>query len=278
MKAPPFDYVRPSSLEDAVRQLAAFNSAGKSAQLMAGGQSMLAMMNLRLSSPDTVIDIAGLEALRGAEISEAGTRFGACVTHAAIEDGRFADPSAGLMTRVAAMIAYRAVRNKGTIGGSLALSDPAGDWVTVMPALDGQIHLVGPAGPRTVAAADFTTGVYETARDPDEILESIEVPRLSRSGRWGFSRFARKAGDFAISIAAAVIDPERDYGRIVLGGLDGPPAVLAQASEALKQRAEHEEIRTAAAADLAEAGYAFDRYRSSVHAAMIGRAVSQVLA
>jgi aerobic carbon-monoxide dehydrogenase medium subunit len=278
MKAPPFDYVRPSSLEDAVRQLAAFNGAGKSAQLMAGGQSMLAMMNLRVSSPDAVIDIAGLDALRGVEINEVGARFGACVTHAEIEDGRVADPSAGLMPCVAATIAYRAVRNKGTIGGSLALSDPAGDWVTVLPALDGHVRLVGPALPRTMAAKDFTKGIYETARDPDEILESIEVPRLSRSGRWGFSKFARKAGDFAISIAAAVLDPERDYGRIVLGGLNGPPAVLAEASEALKRRAQQDEIQAAAAADLSVAGYSFDRYQSSVHAAMIARAVSQVLA
>jgi aerobic carbon-monoxide dehydrogenase medium subunit len=278
MKAPPFDYVRPSSLEDAVDRLAALNNAGKTVQLMAGGQSILAMMNLRVSSPDTIIDIAGLDALRGAEITEVGTRFGACVTHAAIEDGRVADPSAGLMPRVAATIAYRAVRNKGTVGGSLALSDPAGDWVTVLPALDGQVRLVGPAGPRTVAARDFTTGVFATARDPDEILESIEVPRLSRGGRWGFSRFARKAGDFAISIAAAVIDPERDYGRIVLGGLDGPPAILAQASQALKRQAEQDEIQAAAAADLAQARYSFDRYQSSLHAAMIARAVSQALA
>lgn len=275
MKAPPFEYLRPSSLADAIGQLTALNGAGKAVQLLAGGQSMLAMMNLRLSSPDVVIDIAGLDALRDAEASDAGTRFGACVTHAAIEDGRIADPSAGLMPRVAAAIAYRAVRNRGTIGGSLALSDPAGDWVTVLPALDGQVRLVGPAGSRTVAAKDFTTGIYETARGPDEILESIEVPRLTPSGRWGFSRFARKAGDFAISIAAAVIDPERGYGRIVLGGLQGPPAVLAQASEVLKQRAKPDEIHAAAVADLA--GFSLDRYQSGVHAAMIAQAVSQVL-
>lgn len=277
MKAPPFDYVRPSSLEDAIHQLATLNAAGKSVQLMAGGQSMLAMMNLRMSVPDTVIDIGGLDELRGAETCGRGTRFRACVTHAAIEDGRVADPSAGLMPRVAATIAYRAVRNRGTIGGSLALSDPAGDWVTVLPALDAEVRLVGPAGPRTVAATAFTTGIYETARDPGEILESITVPRLSRDGRWGFSKFSRKTGDFAVSIAAAVRDPERDYARIVLGGLDGPPAVLARASDALNRQAGPDDIQTAATADLAEAGFDFDPYQRSVHAAMISRAAAQVL-
>jgi carbon-monoxide dehydrogenase medium subunit len=277
MKSPPFEYVRPSSLEDAVRQLTTLNAAGKSVQVMAGGQSMLAMMNLRVSSPDMIIDIGGLGELRGAEPCEEGIRFRACVTHAAIEDGRVTDPSSGLMPHVAATIAYRAVRNRGTIGGSLALSDPAGDWVTVMPTLDAQVRVVGPAGPRTVAAKDFTTGIYETARGPDEILESIVVPRLSRSARWGFSKFSRKTGDFAVSIAAVVLDPERDYARIVLGGLDGPPAVLAHASDALKRRAEQDEIGAAASADLAEGGHSFDPYQGSVHAAMISRAVSQVL-
>lgn len=281
MKASPFEYVRPASLADACRDLAALNAAGRSVQLMAGGQSIVAMMNLRVSSPDTVIDVGRLDELRGVEDCGEGTRFRACVTHAAIEDGRVADPSLGLMPHVAAGIAYRAVRNRGTIGGSLALSDPAGDWVTVLPALDAEVRLVGPAGPRTVAAVDFTTGVYETARAPDEILESMMIPRLSSAGRWGFSRFARKTGDFAVSIAVAVRDPGRGYARIVLGGLDGAPAVLARASAALQRRERREEIAAAADADLAAAGWSFDHssgsWRRSVHGAMIARAVAQVL-
>ena len=276
MKARAFDYLRPSSLADACRKLAALNAGGNSVQLMAGGQSIVAMMNLRMASPDTVIDVGCLDELRGVEDGRGATRLGACVTHAAIEDGRVPDPSQGLMRRVAAGIAYRAVRNRGTIGGSLALSDPAGDWVTVLPALDAEVRLAGPTGMRTVAAQDFTTGIYETARDPDEILESIAVPRLSPRGRWGFSRFARKAGDFAVSIAAAVHDPGRGYARIVLGGLDGAPAVLAQASEALKRGAAVEEVAAAARADLADAGFAFDAWRNGVHGAMISRAAAQV--
>jgi aerobic carbon-monoxide dehydrogenase medium subunit len=278
VKAPAFDYVRPATLSEAVATLSEAVASGREPQLMAGGQSLLAMMNLRVAAPGLVIDISRLEELRAVQEANGVIRFGACVTHAAIEDGRVPDPSAGLMRKVAGGFAYRAVRTRGTIGGSLALSDPAGDWVTVVPALDAQIALVGPAGRRSVAAADFATGIYETARRPDEILESVSIPKLSAQGRCGIAKFSRKTGEFALSLAAAVCDPARDYARIVLGGVQGAPIRLALAGDALRRRASLERVRQAAAEDLRGSGHPFDAYQLGLHEAMITRAVTQVLA
>src|SRR5437588_84101 len=129
MKAPAVDYVRPRSLAEAVDVLA---GSGGEARVIAGGQSLVAMMNLRVASPGLLIDISRLPELSSASDDAEAVALGSCVTHAAIEDGRVADPSRGLMPQAAAGLAYRAIRTRGTIGGSLALSDPAAEWPTVL--------------------------------------------------------------------------------------------------------------------------------------------------
>src|SRR5262245_52619255 len=172
MKSAAFEYIRPRSLADAIWLLAqARGDQPSDAQVMAGGQSLVAMMNLRVASPDLVIDIGRLDELRAVSETPEHVSLGACVTHAAIEDGRVPDPTRGLLPSVAANLAYRAVRTRGTIGGSLALSDPAADWLTVLAALDAQVVLRGPGGQRSVNATQFTVGVYETVRARDEIVE-----------------------------------------------------------------------------------------------------------
>ncbi|HZT50334.1 MAG TPA: FAD binding domain-containing protein, partial [Stellaceae bacterium] len=148
MKAPAFDYARPASLGEAIAMLA---GAGGEALLMAGGQSLVAMLNLRVASPALVIDIARLPELQGGSEDADGVTLGAAVTHAAIEDGAVPDPSRGLMRRAAEGLAYRAVRNRGTIGGSLALADPAAEWPAVLAALDATAEVQGPAGARRIA-------------------------------------------------------------------------------------------------------------------------------
>jgi carbon-monoxide dehydrogenase medium subunit len=274
VKPGPLGYHRATSVPHAVQLLSAYEGT---ARVIAGGQSLVPMLNMRLIQPDALIDVNGVAELAGIRTAGDATVLGALVRYTAIEESPLIAERLGLLARMVRHVGDRQVRNRGTIGGSLALSDPAGDWVTVLPALDAEVRLVGPAGMRTVAAADFTTGIYETARGPDEILESVAVPRLSLRGRWGFSRFARKTGDFAVSLAAAVHDPGRGYARIVLGGLDGAPVVLAQASAALKRGAAAAAVAAAARADLADAGLAFDAWHSSVHGAMIARAVAQVV-
>jgi aerobic carbon-monoxide dehydrogenase medium subunit len=271
MKPAAFEYVRPASVADAIALLA---RADGDAQLMAGGQSLVAMMNLRVASPDLVVDISRLDELKTVAETPEHVTLGACTTHAAIEDGRVPDPSAGLMPRVAASLAYRAVRTRGTLGGSLALSDPAADWPTVMAALDAQIALRGPNGERTVSSANFATGVYETVRAADEVVVSIRIPKLSPGARWGFSKFCRKSGEFANSIAAVVRDPARNYARLVLGAVGGAPIVLERTS-AQVSAGDTGSCERAIAEDLA--AQPFDDFQMSLHTAMASRAVRQAL-
>jgi carbon-monoxide dehydrogenase medium subunit len=280
MKPAAFEYVRPSSVAEAIAILSqargdAQLNAKVDAQVVAGGQSLIAMMNLRVASPDLVVDIARLDELQACSDAPDQVVLGACVTHASIEDGRVPDPSRGLMPSVAGNLAYRAVRTRGTLGGSLALSDPAADWPAVMSALDAQVILRGPGGLRTVAAVDFPTGTYETVRAVDEIIASVRIPKLSERGRWGYAKFCRKSGEFANSIAAVVRDPARGYARVVLGAVDGPPTVLARTS-ALVLGGAGGDCQEAIAADLQDR--AFDDFQASLHAAMVARAVRQVLA
>jgi carbon-monoxide dehydrogenase medium subunit len=275
MKAGAFDYVRPQTLAEAIK----LRGGGRDTQLMAGGQSLVAMMNLRVAQPELVIDIGRLSELR--TVSETGTdvSLGACVTHAAIEDGRILDPSRGLMPRVASGLAYRAIRTRGTIGGSLALADPAAEWPTVLAALDGGVALRGPGGARTVPCRDFVVGTYETKLAPDEIVESIRVPKLSGAARWGYLKFCRKSGEFASSLVAVVRDPQRNYARAVLGAANGAPLLLRRTSELLAGAARRDALEAAIGADLdAAKERRFDDFQRSLHAVIAQRAAQQALA
>jgi carbon-monoxide dehydrogenase medium subunit len=276
MKASNFEYVRVKSLDEAVKILSGLDDADR-AQVMAGGQSLLAMMNLRVAAPDVLVDISRLAELRASSADGDMVTLGACTTHAAIEDQEVPDPSAGMMRDVASRIAYRAVRTQGTLGGSLALSDPAADWVTAMPALDARLSMISPRGRREVKATDFMTGIYETVREQDEIIESVRVPKLSSQARWGFSKFCRKTGEFASSLAAVVCDASRDYARVVLGGVQGPPIVLTKTSASLQRQEKHDSVLLAIESDLDIHRDKFDGYERGVHRAMLKRAIGQVI-
>lgn len=272
MKAAAFDYVRPHSLDEAVAILA--QRAGE-AQLLAGGQSLLAMMNLRLAAPDLLIDISRLPELAAVEEDGESVTLGAGVTHAAIEDGRVPDPSRGLLPRAAMTLAYRAVRNCGTLGGSLALADPAGEWPCVFAALGAEVILQNRAGRRTVPCAGFVTGIYETARAADEIIAAIRVPRLSADARWGYVKLARKSGAFANALAVAIADLGRV--RVVLGATNGPPLVLEKTAALLAaKRGDADACRRAIADDLAGADRHLDAFEVRLHAAAALRAIGQV--
>src|SRR5438132_6785235 len=227
MKAAAVDYVRPRSLAEAVDLLA--ERRGE-ARVVAGGQWRVAMMNPRVASPGLLIDISRLTELSSAWDEPDAVTLGACVTHAAIEDGRVADPSRGLMPRVAASLAYRAIRTRGTIGGSLALSDPAAEWPAVLTALEAEVMVCGSGGRRAVKCAEFTTGVFETVLAADEIIESVRIPKLSADARWGYLKLCRKSGEFAGALAIVVTDPGRGRSRVVSGAANGAPLVLGDTS------------------------------------------------
>ncbi|HEX9466590.1 MAG TPA: FAD binding domain-containing protein [Alphaproteobacteria bacterium] len=278
MKAGAFDYVRPQSVAEAIELR---SQSGRDSQFMAGGQSLVAMMNLRVAQPELVIDIGRLPELRAVSETADEVSLGSCVTHAAVEDGQVPDPSRGLMAKVAAGLAYRAIRTRGTLGGSLALSDPAAEWPTVLSALDAKVVLRGPKGERIVPCAEFTTGTYETKLAPDEILGSIRIPKLSAAARSGYLKFCRKSGEFASSMAVVVLDPQRGAARAVLGAANGAPLLLGRTSEALLAgRANAESLTGAIAADLdaAAAARRFDEFQRDLHAIIALRAALQVLA
>jgi carbon-monoxide dehydrogenase medium subunit len=224
MKPAPFDIVRASSLAEASRLLRETDGAGR---LVAGAQSLGPMLNLRLAQPKLLIDLTCIPELTRIIDDGDTVTVGACVTTANIEDGRL--PGRGLdhLSVVAARIAYRAVRNRGTIGGSLCHADPAADWVSVLCALGAECHIAGASGRRRLPADRFVTGAYETALAPDEVLEAITLPRLSARARFGYYKVCRKAGEFALAMSAVLNDPERGQLRIVVGATKGRPIVLA---------------------------------------------------
>ncbi|MFC6329391.1 FAD binding domain-containing protein, partial [Alloalcanivorax gelatiniphagus] len=151
------------------------------------------------------------------------------------EDGRVADAARGMLPFVASRIAYRAVRNRGTLGGSLSHADPAADWVCVMTGLGATYLLRGKKGVREVAAEDFIQAAFMTALGANEILAGVRVPRLSESARWGYYKFCKKVGEFSQATGVVVVDPERGYSRVLVGALDSPPVPLEPVAEALAE-------------------------------------------
>lgn len=227
MKPAPFAYERPADVNAAVALMAEAKGVTK---IIAGGQSLGPMLNLRLVQPDLIVDIAGLSELKHAEVSGDELVIGACVTHGDIEDGRIPDVTRGAMQRIAAGIAYRAVRNRGTIGGSLSHADPAADWVSALPALGAKIRLRGAGSVRDLPIEKFITGALESALQPGEIVEAIRVPVMRLSARWGYFKACRKPGEFAHATAAVLIDPEAAAARVVIGAIATAPIVLTDAA------------------------------------------------
>ena len=275
MKAAAFDYARPADARQAVALLAEAKRAGRFAKLLAGGQSLGPMLNMRLTEPELLIDISRAEDLTGAE----GETLGAAVTHAFIEDGRIPDPTGGILPPIARGIAYRAVRNRGTIGGSLAHGDPAADWLTALAALGAEVEVLGPAGGRRLAVERLPTGAFRTALGEDELITCIHVAAPGPGARWGFHKIARKSGDYALAIGAVLLDPERGIVRAVIGAMEAPPLIIADAAERLfGGRISHgtpiDHYDEAAAADLIDrTPLAADAYERRIHLVALRRAV-----
>jgi len=269
MKAAPFSYRRAQTLEEALL------AGGENARFLAGGQSLLPMMNLRVTWADTVVDLSTLEELRRCRREGDRAFIGAGVTHAMIEDVRIDDPSRGYLPHVAAGIAYRSVRNRGTLGGSLVHADPAADWPTALLALGAEVAVKGAGGERRMPLAEFQRGLMETALEEGEILTGVSVPVLSSRARWSYLKFCRKSGEFAHSIAAMVCDPERGLGEAVLGAAADKPRRLPRLSALLAagERPGGTELTQAADDDMQEVtGLERASYPFHLHRTMILRA------
>lgn len=200
MKSAAFDYIRAESPQHALALLA---EHGDDARLLAGGQTLLATLNMRLSQPALLVDIGGLKDLIGIALQGSTLRIGALTTHAAIEESPLVAQHAPLLTQAAPHIAHRAIRNLGTIGGTLAYADPAAEWPACVLALSGTLVLLGAKGERRVAAADFFQGLYTTALRSDELLAAVELPIAAAGERQHFSELARRHGDYALVGLAA---------------------------------------------------------------------------
>lgn len=229
MKPAPFDYHRASSLDEALRIL----SERPDARPIAGGQSLGPMLNLRLAAPPLVVDISGLAELRTVDSDGTHVRIGAGIRHADVEDGRIPPVLGNMLPRIARGIAYRAVRNRGTVGGSLAHADPAADWPPVLIALGAEAEVRSARGTRTVPCRDLIAGAMETSLAPDELIEAIRIPLYDADASYGHQKIARKPGDFAESLAVAVVDRSRGTARVVLSGHAQTARLLPETSAAL---------------------------------------------
>lgn len=207
MKLPPFEYACPTSLAEAVALLASHDGEAKP---LAGGQSLVPMMAFRVASPSLVVDLRKLSELRQIKISDAGVTLGATVRWREILDSvplRTAHP---LLVAAIEHVAHYQIRNRGTVGGSIAHADPAAEMPGMIVTCDAQIAVVGKAGPRVIEAADFFEGPLMTTLEPDEIITEIRFPAWPAQRRYGFQEFSRRRGDFAMAAAALFYDEDGD--------------------------------------------------------------------
>ena len=274
MKPAPFDYIRPGSVAEASAALA---RAGATTAAIAGGQSLMPMLNLRVAIVDLVVDIGRLDELKAVEDTAGALKIGALITHAAIEDGKVPDRHNGLMRRVAGQISYRAVRNHGTVGGSLALADPSADWSACLLALDAVVRTAGPGGPRSGSIADFVTGPYATTLAPGEIVLGVDLPRPDAALRWGFAKVARKSGAFANSIAIVTRLGRDGPASAVLGAAGPKPCRMPAVEKQIAAGGAENALRAAIAEDLTAAAPGADAYAQRLHTATMLRAIREMV-
>ena len=200
MKPAPFAYRKARSLDEAV----ALVGANADARLLAGGQSLMATLNMRLSAPSLLVDINGIDGLDRIAVEGGTVTIGALTRHAQAERSETIARHAPLIAKAMPHIAHPSIRNRGTVGGSIAFADPAAELPACLIALGGAVDVYGPKGARRIAADDFFTGLFETALAADEVLTAIRVPAATAETRIGFAELARRRGDYAIvGLAAA---------------------------------------------------------------------------
>ena len=243
-----FDYHRAESVDDAIQAL---EGGGPAAKLLAGGHSLLPLMKLRFASPSLLVDIGRLEELRGIERANGGWRIGGGTRHADLESR----DDLGVVARAASLIADQQVRNRGTIGGSLAHGDPASDLPAVLLAAEGEVAVKGSGGERTIAAADLFQDYMTTSLAADEVLTAVNVPALDGWG-WGYEKYTRRAEDWAMVGVCALVKGSGgncEDVRIGLTHMASTPLRASAAEEALRGGPLDAE-RIAAAAEQAAEG------------------------
>ena len=232
MFAAEFEYRKAGSIADAVRLL----SENPDAKLLAGGHSLIPLMRFRLARPEVVIDIGGIDGLRGITVAGDHINIGALTTHAEIANSAEVQQANGLLAEAAGGIGDPAVRNRGTIGGNLAHADPASDWATVLTALGATVSVQGPSGSRTIAVGDFVEDAFATALAADELITTVSVPTLAANQRAEYAKMAHPASFYAVVGGAVVVTMDGDRctaASVAVGGLTPRPVKAAAVEQAL---------------------------------------------
>jgi xanthine dehydrogenase iron-sulfur cluster and FAD-binding subunit A len=290
VKPAPFRLHRPETIAEAVELLTSLRVDGTDVALLAGGQSLVPLLNFRLARPEHLVDLGGVSELSSIEIvADGAVSIGAMTTQSQLAVDPHVAHRLPLVAAAVGHVGHGPIRNRGTVGGSLAHADPAAELPAVALALDATLIAVGPAGRRTIRAVDFFTGWFSTALADDELLAEIVIPaRTPPAGGsvwWGFTELARRHGDFATVLVAAVV--ERDEtgsataARIVAGGVGATPVRCTTAEQALSGRdpAAAEPVADAAAAARAEVDpvddvHASAEYRTEMVEVLVGRALT----
>lgn len=232
MKPPPFDYIRPSCLEEA---LTALHTYGEDAKPLAGGQSLVPMLNLRLARPEVLIDVNDLD-LEEIRRDNGDVRLGALVRHARLVTDPTVVAEVPLLAVAATQVGHPAIRNRGTLGGSLAHADPTAELALAALALDATIEAASVRGTRTIAAQDLFAGTFTTTLEDDELIVSVRWPGRRPDDRWGFQEVAERSGDFALAAAACrlrVVEGRVAAARVVVAGATPAPRVLPEIEASL---------------------------------------------
>ena len=264
MKPPPFEYEAPASVEEALPLL------GLDSTVLAGGQSLVPLLNLRLAQPELVVDINGLAELDYIHADDGPLRIGATTRQVALERSELVRERWPLLAKAIRLVGHAQIRTRGTVGGSVAHADPAAELPVALTALGARFQLRSRGGGRAVAASDFFLGPLYTVREPDELLVEIEVPEQADGAGTGFAEHARTHGDFATAGAAAIVAPGLHAGIVLLGA--GPMPVRAEDAErALVAGAEPREAAALAAQEVE------DDHRRALCAELARRAIEEAM-
>jgi carbon-monoxide dehydrogenase medium subunit len=280
MKLPPFDYASPTTLAEAVALL---GSRDGDAKAIAGGQSLVPMLAFRLAAPTLLVDLRKIPDLDRITVARDGVKLGAMVTWRDIEDDARLATAHPLLRAGIAHVAHYQVRNRGTVGGSIAHADPAAEMPGLAVTCEAEMAVTGRAGSRVIRAADFFLGALTTALEPDEIIAEIRLPAWPRGRRWGFQEFARRRGDFAMAGAALFYD-EDGKGRatnahVGVIGVADRPLRLAAVEEALNAQVvdektiERAQKAASASVDPQDDIHATAAYRRALVGTMVERAL-----
>ena len=286
MKAAPFEYHRPSSVEEAAQLLAAH---GEEAKVLAGGQSLVPMLALRLATFEHLVDVARIDALRGVERRDGEVWVGAATPQAVVGRDPVVADSVPLLSRATPLIGHFQIRNRGTVGGSVAHADPTAEYPAVAVALDAELDASSPRGQRTIGAGEFFTGLWSTALEEDEVLVGLRFPIWA--GRCGFAieEFARRHGDFAIAGAAVAVHVDADdrIRRCGIGliGLGSTPSRATATEDEMLGRpvteadaAEVGRLATETLEDVPADLHGSAAFRTRIGAAMVARAWERAIA